>query len=71
MIRIFKIDLLNGKSNPMIRSFACDKVIGRTGVKAYKKRLKSVFGMRYNKKLEVNLGYTEIGSVYPAERSEK
>ena len=60
MIQITQIDLQNGNNWPVLRSFACNKVIDRTGLKSYKKRLKSVFEKRYNKEITVLLTYKDL-----------
>ena len=66
-IRIFKIDLLNGTTDPLVRSITCDKVIDQKEVKAFKNRLKSFFEKRYNKKITINLGCSDVESIYPKE----
>jgi len=64
MIQIFRIDLQNGNNWPLIRSFVCNKVIDRTELKTYKKRLKSVFEKRYKKELTVSCRYKPEESKY-------
>lgn len=67
MIRIIKIDLINGNNLPLVRSFTTCKIIDQKRVKAYKKRLKSFFETVYKKELSVNLTYTEVESKYTNE----
>jgi hypothetical protein len=68
MIRIIKIDLINGNNLPLVRSFTTLRLIDQKRVKAYKKRLKSFFETVYKKELSVNLTYTEIESKYTNEQ---
>lgn len=67
MIRIIKIDLINGNNLPLVRSFTTLRLIDQKRVKSYKKRLKSFFETVYKKELSVNLTYTEIESKYTNE----
>ena len=64
MIRIIKIDLINGNNLPLVRSFTTYRTIDQKQVKAYKKRLKSFFETVYKKELSVNLTYTDFESKY-------
>ncbi len=64
MIRIFKISLINGNNCPVLRYFDCNKVIDYSDLKAYKKRLKSVFQKRYGKTLNVDVKYCDVKSNY-------
>ena len=68
MIRIIKIDLINGNNLPLVRSFTTYRTIDQKQVKAYKKRLKSFFETVYKKELTVNLTYTEVESKYMNEQ---
>lgn len=67
MIRIIKIDLINGNNLPFVRSFTTCRLIEQKRVKAYKKRLKSFFETVYKKELSVNLTYTDVESKYTNE----